>query len=96
MLEAYASGVPVVTTDVGGCRELIEGNTEEDRALGSAGCVVPMADPEATASACIELLADESRWYAAQRTGINRVERYYTEELLLSSYANIYTEALDS
>jgi glycosyltransferase involved in cell wall biosynthesis len=96
MLEAYASGVPVVTTDVGGCRELIEGNTEEDRALGSAGCVVPMADPEATASACIELLADESRWYAAQRTGINRVERYYTQELLLSSYANIYTEALDS
>ena len=55
-----------------------------------------MADPEATARACIELLADESRWYAAQRTGITRVERYYTEELLLSSYAKIYTEALES
>ena len=96
ILEGYASGIPVVTTDVGGCREIVEGNTEEDRALGCAGIVVPMADPEATAHACIELLADESRWYAAQRTGITRVERYYTEELLLSSYAKIYTEALES
>jgi glycosyltransferase involved in cell wall biosynthesis len=96
ILEGYASGIPVVTTDVGGCREIVEGNSEEDRALGCAGIVVPMADPEATARACIELLADESRWYAAQRAGINRVERYYTEDMLLSSYAKIYTEALDS
>ncbi len=96
ILEAYASGIPVVTTDVGGCREMIEGNTAEDRALGCAGIVVPMADPEATANACIELLADEERWYAAQRTGITRVERYYTEEMVLSHYVNIYTEALDS
>jgi len=55
-----------------------------------------MADPEATAHACIELLTDESKWYAAQRTGINRVERYYTEDILLSNYAQIYTEALES
>jgi polysaccharide biosynthesis protein PelF len=96
ILEAYASGIPVVTTDVGGCREVIEGNTEEDRALGCAGIVVPMADPEATARACIELLADESRWYAAQQAGINRVERYYTEDMVLSQYVNIYTEALNS
>jgi glycosyltransferase involved in cell wall biosynthesis len=96
ILEAYASGIPVVTTDVGGCREIVEGNGEEDRALGSAGSIVPMADPEATAHACIELLTDESKWYAAQRTGINRVERYYTEDILLSNYAQIYTEALES
>lgn len=96
ILEAYASGIPVVTTDVGGCREIIEGNSEEDRALGSAGIVVPIADPEATARACLALLSDESRWYAAQRAGITRVERYYTEDMVLSSYATIYTEALNS
>lgn len=96
ILEGYASGIPVVTTDVGGCREIVEGNGEEDRALGCAGTVVPMANPEATARACIELLTDESKWYAAQRTGINRVERYYTEDMLLNSYAKIYTEALES
>ena len=96
ILEAYASGLPVVTTDVGGCREVIEGNSAEDRALGSAGIVVPIADPEATAQAIIGLLTDESRWYAAQCAGISRVERYYTEDILLSNYTNIYTEALDS
>jgi polysaccharide biosynthesis protein PelF len=96
ILEAYASGIPVVTTDVGGCREVIEGNTDEDKALGCAGIVVPIADPEATAKACIELLSDEPRWYAAQRAGINRVERYYTEEIVLSSYSQIYSKALAS
>ena len=37
MLESFASGVPVVATDVGSCRELIEGRLPEDRALGPAG-----------------------------------------------------------
>lgn len=96
ILEAYASGIPVVTTDVGGCREVIEGNTAEDRALGAGGIVVPIADPEATARACIAMLTDETRWYDAQRAGISRVERYYTEDIVLSSYAKIYSEALDS
>lgn len=96
ILEAYASGIPVVTTDVGGCREIIEGNTPDDKALGPAGIVVPIADPEATAKACIDLLSDETRWYEAQRAGINRVERFYTEEIVLSSYVRIYSEALAS
>ncbi|MEF3074846.1 GT4 family glycosyltransferase PelF [Methylobacter sp. Wu1] len=96
LLEAFASGIPVVTTDVGGCREVIEGNSEEDRALGAAGIVVPIADPEAVARACIALLTDEAKWYAAQRAGISRVERYYTEDIVLSDYMKLYTEALES
>ena len=31
ILEAFASGLPVVATDVGACRELVEGRTPEDR-----------------------------------------------------------------
>lgn len=96
ILEAYSSGIPVVTTDVGGCREVIEGNTPEDRALGSAGIVVPIAEPETTARAILALLTDEARWYAAQQAGIKRVENYYTEDIVLSSYVDIYNEALRS
>lgn len=94
ILEAYASGLPVVATDVGACREIIEGNNEEDRALGCAGIVIPMADPEATANAVITLLGDEERWYLAQKAGIQRVERYYTQSRMLDSYKTIYDQAL--
>jgi polysaccharide biosynthesis protein PelF len=94
LLEAFASGLPVVTTDVGACREIVEGNSDEDRALGCAGIVTPIADPEATATAVITMLTDEDRWHAAQKAGFQRVENYYTQSRMLDSYKNIYDQAL--
>lgn len=88
--EAYASGLPVVTTDVGACRELVYGADEEDRALGSGGVVVPICDPLATAQAAVSLLGDARRWHAAQQAGIARVERYYRQESVLDSYRELY------
>lgn len=96
VLEAFASGVPCIATDVGSCRELIEGNSEEDRALGAAGSVVFIADPEGTAKAALELLNDTARWRAAQQAGLERVKRYYGDKLMFSSYRNLYVKALDS
>lgn len=93
VLEAYAAGLPVVTTDVGSCRELVEGATPEDRLLGAAGVVVPIAQPQATADALVALLTDRKRWRAAQASAIARVERFYTRQQMLSSYATIYEEA---
>lgn len=94
LLEAFGSGLPVVTTDVGACREIIEGTSEEDRALGCAGMVTPIADPEATAAAVITMLTDGDRWHAAQKAGIRRFENYYTQSRMLDSYKRIYDEAL--
>jgi glycosyltransferase involved in cell wall biosynthesis len=94
LLEAFGSGLPVVTTDVGACREIIEGASDEDRALGSAGIVTPIADPEATAAAVIALLTDGERWHAAQKAGIQRFEKYYTQSRMLNSYKKIYDEAI--
>ena len=96
VLEAFASGVPCLATDVGSCRELIEGRTEEDRALGAAGSVVFIADPEGTAKAALELLNNPARWHAAQQAGLERVKRYYNDQLMFSSYRNLYEKALDS
>jgi glycosyltransferase involved in cell wall biosynthesis len=90
LLEAYASGVPVLTTDVGACRELIEGKDPEDRALGVAGAVVPMADPEAVAAHAVALLTDEERWRSAQAAGIRRVERYYRQSTVIARYRELY------
>jgi polysaccharide biosynthesis protein PelF len=92
--EAFASGIPVVTTDVGACRELVEGRTPEDRALGPAGAVVPIANPDAIAHAALELLHDEGRYRAAQRAAVQRVETYYSEHLVFNAYRQTYREAV--
>jgi glycosyltransferase involved in cell wall biosynthesis len=94
VLEGFAAGVPCVATDVGCCRELVLGASDEDRALGAAGAVVDIADPEATARASIALLHDRDRWKAAQRAGVARVERFYSEQMMLDRYRTIYEAAL--
>jgi len=58
ILEAHAAGLPCLATDVGACRELLEGGSDEDRALGVSGVVVPIADPEATAREAVRLLSN--------------------------------------
>jgi glycosyltransferase involved in cell wall biosynthesis len=51
VLEAYAAGVPVVASDIGGLPELVED--------GRSGFVVPAREPDAWAVAVDKLLADE-------------------------------------
>ncbi len=94
LLEGYAAGVPAVSTDVGSCRQLIEGLDEEDRALGVSGRVVGIADPQALAAAAIELLADTGAWHAAAAAGMRRVERYYTQDIMFARYRAVYDAAL--
>ncbi|MBS0392889.1 MAG: GT4 family glycosyltransferase PelF [Proteobacteria bacterium] len=96
LLEGYAAGVPAVSTDVGSCRQLIDGLDEEDRALGPSGLVVPIAEPQLLADAALELLGDTQRWQAASRAAIARVERYYTDRLMFDRYRQVYERALAS
>ncbi len=96
VLEGFAAGVPAVTTDVGACRQLIEGIGIENDVAGSAGAVVSMANPTALAEAALELLSDQERWHAAQQAGITRVETFYTQTQMIDEYQSIYTKALDA
>ena len=90
ILEANAAGLPCLATDVGACRELIEGAGEEDRRIGPSGAVVPIADPDATAKEALRLLGDSQAWRSAQRAGLERVRRYYTLDSMFSQYRDIY------
>jgi polysaccharide biosynthesis protein PelF len=94
ILEGYAAGVPTVCTDVGSCRQLVFGTTDEDKALGPSGRIVGIADAQALAEAAIELLQDEPAWRAASQAGVQRVERYYDQRTMFESYRTLYLEAL--
>jgi len=94
VLEGYAAGVPAISTDVGSCRQLIEGLGDEDRALGRAGAVVNIADPQALADAAVALLSAPPAWRAASAAGVARVERYYTDDLMFAHYRRVYENAL--
>ncbi|WP_150574811.1 GT4 family glycosyltransferase PelF [Pandoraea aquatica] len=94
MLEAAAAGVPVVATDVGACRQLIEGGDPEDRALGWSGRIVPMADPEALAAAIVDVM-EPSAWHAASLAGIARVERHYRLDAVRDAYRTLYRRWMD-
>ncbi len=94
ILEGYAAGVPTVSTDVGSCRQLVEGLDDEDKALGASGAVVNIADPQALADAALALLRDEAAWAAASQAAVARVERYYTDRLMFDRYRSVYQKAL--
>ncbi|MFZ4541212.1 MAG: GT4 family glycosyltransferase PelF [Rickettsiales bacterium] len=94
MLEAGAAGIPLVATDVGSCRELIEGVEGESPHLGMGGIVTPLASPAATADAIFTLLSDSARYETASTVIRNRVTQYYNEGIQQQAYRNLYAEYL--
>jgi glycosyltransferase involved in cell wall biosynthesis len=93
ILEGFAAGVPCVSTDVGSCKELIYGGEQEgDRAMGKAGAICQIANVGELANAYIELLTNEEKWYEAQRVALERVNRFYTQELFLKNYKAVYDD----
>lgn len=92
ILEAAACGIPSVATDVGACREMLEGKTEEDRLLGHSGIVTPFYSPQATASAAIRLLTDDALYEAMSQTALQRTTRYYDIRTMTNAYRNVYEQ----
>jgi glycosyltransferase involved in cell wall biosynthesis len=94
ILEGYAAGTPTVCTDVGSCRQLVLGLPGEDAAIGSSGRVVRIADPQALAEAALALLQDEEQWQQASSAAIQRVEKYYSQDLMFARYRALYQRNL--
>ncbi len=90
VLEANCAGIPAVVSDVGGCRELVEGRTEADRALGPSGRVTAIADPLDTAKAIIDILSRTALWKEMSQAGRRRVATFYRESDLVDRYRDVY------
>lgn len=86
LLEAMASGLAVVATDVGGNREVV--------AHGATGLLVPSRSPERFAAAVLELLPRPEAVHEMGRQGRARVERQFAVESMVRHYERIYEEAL--
>ncbi|MBI5208767.1 MAG: GT4 family glycosyltransferase PelF [Elusimicrobia bacterium] len=94
ILEANAVGIPVVATDVGACREMLEGRLPEDRSMGPSGLVTAVARPEETAAAIVKLLKDQDLWSAMSEAGRGRTMHFYNQNDLISQYLNLYEQMM--
>jgi polysaccharide biosynthesis protein PelF len=87
ILEGMAAKKPFVTTDVGGCLELLYGNND---GFGKAGLVEPVMDIEKIAKAIIRLCRDRELRKKMGENGFNRVSNLYGYEKCVESYRSIY------
>jgi len=85
VLESFAAGVPVVSSDLGGLPELVRDGTE--------GRVVPAEDPAALAAALDGLLADPAGARAMGLAARARLASEFSPEAHLGRLAAVYEEA---
>lgn len=89
ILEGMAAEKPFVTTDVGGCAELLYGRDDD---FGQAGIVVPVMDIDKISNAIIKLVEDEKLRKKMGENGYKRVSSIYTYQKCVESYRKIYKE----
>jgi sucrose-phosphate synthase len=86
LIEAAASGLPLVTTDSGGPRDIV--------ANCRNGLVVPSGDPAALAAALRSALDDPARWSLWSRSGLRGVRDFYTWEAHVRRYLKVAVQLL--
>ena len=94
LLECGASGIVPVTTDVGSCREIIEGRDNEDPKIGHAGIVCELSNPKALATAMEKLFVNKELYYQYSRNIIQRVKKYYNKTEQHQAYKLLYESLL--
>lgn len=91
VIESLAAGRPIVATNVGSCRELIEGGPGDY--FGPAGiCVPPMHQAELL-QAFLALCQNEDLRHKMAEAGRKRACAYFDLEKVLSGYQGVYGEA---
>ena len=86
LLEAMATGLPVIATQVGGNAELVD--------HGRTGELVPADDVEALAQALVRMAADAARAAGMGQAGRAEVERRFSLQAMVAAYRDLYDRQL--
>jgi sugar transferase (PEP-CTERM/EpsH1 system associated) len=82
ILEAMATGLPVIATRVGGNPELVQ--------EGITGRLVPPADPDALAQALLEYVRDDDRRHTHGRAAREIIDRQFSIPAMVQDYLSVY------
>ncbi len=86
LLEALASGLPVVASDTGGIPDIVRS--------GDTGWLVPPGDAAALAEAILDAAANPAEAARRAHRGRERVERRFGLEGIVASLASVYETAI--
>jgi glycosyltransferase involved in cell wall biosynthesis len=87
IIEAMASGLPVVATDRGGNREVVQ--------HASTGLLVPANDPQALAKALLSLMRDSDLARRMGEEGSARAVERYGRAMMIEATIRVYESILD-
>jgi glycosyltransferase involved in cell wall biosynthesis len=87
VLEAMASGLPVLATRVGGTAELVVN--------GQTGLLVPAGDIDAMARGILALVQNPEQTSAMGIAGRKRAETEFSLKSMVGTYAELYSRLLD-
>jgi glycosyltransferase involved in cell wall biosynthesis len=87
LIEALACGIPVISTDCGGPKDIVED--------AKNGFLVPVGDYRKMAEKIIELLQDENMRKEMGRYGKEQVRKKFSIDVIGEKFLNIYRELLD-
>lgn len=94
VLEAGAAGIPFVSTDVGSCREILEGHASENPRIGHGGTITHLAAADEIAAACGAYLLDTNLRRQAGEALRARVAAHYTSKKATDAYSSLYARLM--
>jgi sugar transferase (PEP-CTERM/EpsH1 system associated) len=86
ILEAMASGLPVIATAVGGNADLVDD--------GRTGAIVPASDVDAMAAQLVALASAPDRARALGQAGRQRVVERFSLQAMVAAYQSVYDQQL--
>jgi N-acetyl-alpha-D-glucosaminyl L-malate synthase BshA len=82
LLEAMASGCPVIGSNVGGIPDIIDD--------GENGFLVPEQRPDVLAEKIVQLLSDDELKEKFRKNGYTKIQHFFTWDIIAMEFSNVY------